>query len=69
MIFFEIMASQVEVLESIRDVLAGKDLGKKSVPEQKIVETEERASTIDEEIFDLTQMLNDDVILIARGNK
>lgn len=48
------MTDQVAVLESIRDVLSGKGLGK------KLPEKESTAAEVDEEILDLTRMLNDD---------
>lgn len=49
------MANQVEVLESIRDLLSGKD-ATKGVPSSATKMT----AAIDDEILDLTMMLNDD---------
>lgn len=51
------MSSQVQVLESIRDVLSGKDLGKNTANQPA---EPPAALEPEDEILDLTQMLNDD---------
>lgn len=64
------MADQVAVLESIRDVLSGKDSSEKAVdaPEAEVeapAETEED----EEEILDLTKMVNDDGSITEIGTE
>ncbi len=64
------MADQVEVLESIRDVLSGKDTPKKDAPADKDGgEVVEETAEDEEEILDLTKMVNDDGSITEIGEE